>query len=815
MRKRSVAFLLGSLGLLAFVAACDDVPRRQSVSLLDRLGDVGFADRGASRVVNLDGESREALAIPVGSKVVFPLQVPQNAVLQFSLAVVSEDTGRSYETEFLVETESEGRRARAFREVLTGENTNRWNDRLVDLSPWSGRSVVLILEARQLADPSAPERGEPPLATWGEPVLSSSPAQPVGRTVALFNEWHRQTKQVPSARSDPEAVGDTKFSHDRGFYKRPFEVSIATATPGATIVYTTDGSEPSPSNGNVGDRVFVDDTTVLRAMAYKDGATWTNVDTHTYIFPARVREQTTLPFDYPSPLGSYNFAPRPDLDLEIDPDIVNSRNHREFVEGLTSLPTLSVVMDVDHLFDAGRGLYFEKGELTRSASVELIYPGTFPDFEGFQVDSGIRAHSQQGHPLEKRSFRLVFNKEYGPGMLRYPFFESAVHHAESAVAEFNTIVLRGGGQANWSRAGNVGELSVYVRDQHVRDTQLWLSGASAHGIFVHLYLNGIYWGVYNAVERPDQRFLASYFGGDPATDWFAINQSGAFSTRSPRWREMHGYARDNDLSDRAKYEVMKTFLDTTRFSDYILLNWFTGMGDWGAKNWYGGIRINPPGAGLYFCWDSEITYGLFPNYGHAGAWVPPQFVAGGESALHELWRQLYESPEFRLEFADRVYRACYNGGPLMDNINKTNFQRLSNYLEPAMLCESARWGDASPGREESPRTRDEHWKQSRDYVLALMEGNVERFIQALRRHRYYPSIDPPAFETTGDQIIITRPQGAERVYYTLDGSDPRSPSAFSFADRTETVRFSPDLKGRSRSGDEWSALNEFGVWKRQ
>ena len=379
--------------------------------------------------------------------------------------------------------------------------------------------------------------------------------------------------------------------------------------------------------------------------------------------------------------------------------------------------------------------------------------------------------------------------------------------------EFNTIVLRAGGQANWSRAGHISELAVYVRDQHARDSQLSLSGTAAHGILVHLYLNGVYWGVYNAVERPDQRFLASYYGGDPAADWFAINQSGAVGTPNPRWHAMHRYARDNDLSEPAKYEEMKTLLDTAKFSDYVLLNWFAGMGDWGDKNWYGGIRIHPPSAGLYFCWDSEITYGLLANYGHAGAWVPPSFVSGGTSALHKLWMALADSPEFRLEFADRVYRACYDGGPLTDSVNKANFRRLADYVEPAILCESARWGDAGPGRENRPRTRDVHWKRSRDYVLDLMDGNVERFIQALRRRLYYPSIDPPVFERAPDGITIRRPEGAESVYYTLDGSDPRDPTAYSFGEVVSTVPFSPNLHGRSRRGKEWSALNEFGIWE--
>ena len=761
----------------------------------------------------MEGESRTAFD---GSRRVSPLKVPQNAVLQFSMAVLGTPSAGLPATEFLIEVEVDGKRSRAFRESLAAYGGNRWNDRMVDLTPWDGRAVSLIFTARPVLDVSGVVHRQPLVPVWGDPVLASTPANArLGQSVELFNDWHRRPGRMDS-------VGDTKFNHDRGFYETPFEVTLTTDTPGATIVYTTDGSKPSVSRGIVGNRVLVDKTTVLRAMAYKPGATSTNVDTHTYIFPTTVKKQATLPFDDPAQFRSFNMAPYTDLDLGIDPEVVNTSNQREFVEGLTSIPTLSIVMDVDHLFNESQGLYFGKGPLTRPASVELLYPSKFSDFEGFQVDCGIEPHSNM-LPKEKRSFRLVFSKDFGPGMLRHPFFESAVHHAESAVKEFNILVLRAGGQTNWSISGwqgnwsrgEISELAVYVRDQHVRDSQLSLSGTAAHGIFVHLYLNGIYWGVYNAVERPDRRFLASYYGGDSA-DWFAINHSGVVGKPNhPRWYvTMYRYARDNELSDPAKYRKMKTLLNTAQFSDYILLNWFSGVGDWEGENWYGGIRIHPPGAGLYFCWDSEVSYGLSDKVGHAGAWVPSKFLSGGTTTLHQLWMALADSPEFRLEFADRVYRACYNGGPLADRVNKTNFRRLADYVEPAMLCESARWGDASPRRENRPYTWDVNWKRSRDYVLDLMDGNVERFIRALRDHDYYPTIDPPVFERASDSITIRRPAGAEKVYYTLDGSDPRNPTAHSFSEAVSTIPFSPNLKGRSRRGDEWSALNEYGTWER-
>ena len=42
----------------------------------------------------------------------------------------------------------------------------------------------------------------------------------------------------------------------------------------------------------------------------------------------------------------------------------------------------------------------------------------------------------------------------------------------------------------------------------------WPAEAAPHGKYVHLYLNGMYWGLYNLHERPDDSFADEYYGGD-------------------------------------------------------------------------------------------------------------------------------------------------------------------------------------------------------------------------------------------------------------------------------------------------------------
>ncbi|HEY2760641.1 MAG TPA: chitobiase/beta-hexosaminidase C-terminal domain-containing protein, partial [Pirellulales bacterium] len=88
-------------------------------------------------------------------------------------------------------------------------------------------------------------------------------------------------------------VADTHFSVDRGFYSAPFDVAITTATAGAQIRYTLDGSAPTATTGLVyPGPIHITTTTNLRAAAFKAGYTPTDVDTETYVFLDDVIHQT-------------------------------------------------------------------------------------------------------------------------------------------------------------------------------------------------------------------------------------------------------------------------------------------------------------------------------------------------------------------------------------------------------------------------------------------------------------------------------------------------------------------------------------------
>ena len=59
-------------------------------------------------------------------------------------------------------------------------------------------------------------------------------------------------------------------------------------------------------------------------------------------------------------------------------------------------------------------------------------------------------------------------------------------------------------------------------------TRSWraVGGPVRHDNWVNLYIDGIYWGVYNATEYPDSAFAADYLGDKNAADYDTIKVSG-------------------------------------------------------------------------------------------------------------------------------------------------------------------------------------------------------------------------------------------------------------------------------------------------
>jgi hypothetical protein len=629
-------------------------------------------------------------------------------------------------------------------------------------------------------------------------------------------------------------VSDTRFNYRRGFYSESIQVLIQSATPGSRIRYTLDGTAPTPDSGlgNTNPVVIpIDATTVLRAVAYKEGMFPSNVDTQTYIFVDDVIRQPALVPGYPNPELRTGYRDAVPLDYEMDPEIVNDlRYHRALKAGLLSIPTLSIVMDKDDLFSQAlfpgssqrdlkkSGVYWGFSGIgsTRPASAELINP-EHPERD-FQEEVGLEGHSWD---MLKRPLKLKFKKEYGSGKLRSSIFKHAPLNGETAAELFDRIVLRSGKNRSWATAFNR-YAACYTRDQWARDSQIAMSGIGSHGTFVHLYLNGLYWGLYNACERPDTWFASAYLGGQPE-DWFCVKETGPFQGDATRWKYLTEVLVKKDMRIPNNYQELRRYLDVQQFSDYLILSWYMGMKDWPQKNWYAVNRNHPPSPILFFVWDAEESWTTDPDVprlrGAPSGWVHPRFrrQADARSAdMVGIWHSVRKNDDFMSLFADRVYGHCYNDGPLTDGNAVARWRTLNDYIEDAVVGESARWGDARELLGESTRTRDATFYPEIERVEQLMKGNVEAFIRALRRESYYPEADPPEIEINRPlmgEATVKITSGFGTIYYTSTGEDPRAPGGAVASRAIKAVGYATIVpkgtgivKARAKIDNTWSAL---------
>jgi CotH kinase protein/Concanavalin A-like lectin/glucanases superfamily/Lamin Tail Domain/Chitobiase/beta-hexosaminidase C-terminal domain len=638
-------------------------------------------------------------------------------------------------------------------------------------------------------------------------------------------------------------TADTIFAPKRGFYDSAQTVTITCATAGATIAYTTDGSDPSPVNGTQTASpavVNVSTTTTLRAVAFAADLSPTNVDTHTFLFPDHVAAQARPPTLGPTwPSGHPS-------DFEMDPRVYAGAQPGYSVrEGLLAIPTLAVTVAPDGLWSASNGIYANSGgrgsTYERAAHAEYMIPGQ--PLAGFQIRFGLRIHgniSRDKGFTPKHSFKMFFRGDYGDAKLDYDIFGGGVD-------KFDQFILRGGSTDTWpvTEWAQVGigpggspayrwlrPWASYVRDQWVRNAGNAMGQPNARGSFVHLYLNGIYWGIYNLAEHPDDDFCADTIGGKPS-DWdtlkdFAEIESGDMTA----WNQLISLASGGLTTNAAYFRLLgqnadgtpnaafNVLLNEQSLIDYMLLHIFIGADDWPNHNWWAGRRSrgSVTNEGFRFiAWDQEIS-----NENHTytkSSWGYVYQDANAANTPTQVYFAARSNPEFRIRFADRIHKHLFNGGALTQAANVARWSALTAGIDKAIVAESARWGDYQ--RAAQPYVRESEWLSH----LAFMNGTYWPNINGAALSRFsaaglWPATIAPGFSQFGGaiaidaQLSITNPNGGGTVHYTLDGTDPRvigggvAPGALTYS-APFTVGQPRTVRARVRStAGVWSAMTD-------
>jgi len=618
------------------------------------------------------------------------------------------------------------------------------------------------------------------------------------------------------------------FSHSHGFYDAPFSIQITDPSDtldleNCHIRYTLDGSAPTALSTLYSEPLQITGNTLLRAVYERADTLVGPATTATYLFMDDVLTAPDVPSGYPKNWGPFiqssGTAPG---DYGMDPEIAqNAQLKSKVIEGLESLPVLSIVTDKDHFFKHSRdsvdgGIYIYTGppvgdktgrDWVRPISVEF-----FGDELDLTADCGIKihgGHSRLSEKTPKHSFRLMFKEKYGATKkLKGDIFALPGAH------KFEQLTLRcmfGNTWTHWTQEQRL--RSQYTRDMWMRNMQRQMGYPSARGRYMHLYLNGMYWGIYCVTERVNDYYCQTNFGGDKEQyDVIKVDEElgekvVAAEGTIDKWYEMLDVAKQAATSNQAYFQLIgcdaegnpstevETLLDIDNFIDYMLLNQYGGNDDWDKHNWMAFRNREDSTQGFQLlCWDSEIIF-TTEDYNALGK--------DTKECPSRILKHLVSNPNFLHRYYDHIYRHLEAPDGLLtpDRVVET-WDSLYAIVEMPLWAESARWGDYRRDVHKQCNTLfrpDKDFQTERKRLIEKYFPNrTATLLSQLRQKGWYTSVKVPRVKVNNsfDQLPDTLHYGdllqiqkSNTIIYTLDGSDPVTWATTSSGKTTATAQY--------------------------
>ena len=368
-------------------------------------------------------------------------------------------------------------------------------------------------------------------------------------------------------------------------FSNPGAVTMSTATPGAEIYYTTDGSYPNGASLLYTDPVYIDDNTILRSVAIKQG--WLN---------SRPNTQSYL-FDYAG-----------------------------------ELPVVSLSTNPYHFWDNDSGIYV----LGPNASSEFPYFGANfwqdwerpihiemfePDGElAFSIDAGVKIYGNYSRAYPQKSLTIFARGAYGSPAINYQVFP------EKDIESFEAIVLRNSGNDFDNTHFRDGLVSI-LADRAGVTTQAFRPAV--------VYLNGEYWGIQNIREKINEHFIATHFPIDPDNIDMLEGNNQVIHGDHEHYLDLLNFIETNDLSDPINYDVITSAMNIDNFIRYNVAQIFVDNWDWPGNNIKYWRPRTPDGRWRWILFDADFAFGLFTPNGYAHNMI--EFATNPDGPSQTIW----------------------------------------------------------------------------------------------------------------------------------------------------------------------------------
>lgn len=366
-------------------------------------------------------------------------------------------------------------------------------------------------------------------------------------------------------------------------------ISLACATAGATIYYTTDGSIPDENDKVYSKPISFDTTVCIRARAFKEGKIFSPIITGSFIFPKK------------SYCGEGKDAPIVSITSD-DENFFGDKLgiYHVGTNGATGEKSC-VGSRANYNQDWDRPVNFEyfvnkKQVVSQEAEVAIMGGCSRQwDLKSLKITTG----KKTGNEL----FVQVDNNEAG-----YPFFNAETSKVGNV---YSSLQLRNGGN------GAEGEGRIKVRDGFMQSIAKRMGNIDYQAYQpVSFYFNGEYMGLMGLRERTNKTFVEANYGYDEdEIDVIEITQAGYAATcgDTMAYSRLIAFATQNYEKEDFLLKL-NDYMDVEEYINYMIFEQFVVNTDWPGNNckmW----RHRADGKFRWISFDTDFGLGLYDAWG--------------------------------------------------------------------------------------------------------------------------------------------------------------------------------------------------------
>lgn len=317
------------------------------------------------------------------------------------------------------------------------------------------------------------------------------------------------------------------FSHEGGALTDPICVEI-TVPEGATVYYTLNGETPTAKSSIYSAPIPVNKTTVLRAVACKEGELISPIVTASYLFDV-------------------SFA----------------------------VPVVSLITDEKYISDSNIGLFVQRDDYR----YDWEYPVHVQYFENGEIKinqlSSFRITGGFSRKRGQKSMAVYARGSLSEDRFSYNPFENRDY------ADIKSFTLRAAGTETWGTRFKDAFLTSLAEGENVmyQDART-----------VVVYINGRFWGHYNLREKINKHSIAQWEGitDENLIDNITLlkNKGDVLKGDRVEMTQLIKFCRTKDLNNKENLQYVLDNIDVMSWFDHTIFEIITGNGDMENVRYY-------------------------------------------------------------------------------------------------------------------------------------------------------------------------------------------------------------------------------------